>query len=153
MREAAPWAGQERAFGRTTWNVTWRAQWSGAPQCRVTLAEVQLRTRVTLPRWTPPAGAPPALVAQWGTFLRALAVHEAGHAAHGAEAAREVRRELERVVMPSCGMMQLRTRDVAEAILERYRARTRDYDVQTRHGATQGATWPPRRTAPDSLAS
>lgn len=145
MRAAAPLAGQQPAYGLTSWNVTWRTRWGGTGQCRVTFADVQLQMRVTMPRWTPPADASPELVAQWETFIRALAVHEAGHASRAAEAARQVRRALEGVSMPTCGMMELRTRAVAEQVLNQHRARDRDYDAQTRRGATQGAIWPPRR--------
>jgi predicted secreted Zn-dependent protease len=131
-------------YGRTEWNVTWRARWDGAGSCRVRTADVQLTMRITLPRWTPPPGASAELVAQWETFLRALSKHEAGHADIGASAARDVRRALHSVTAPSCGMMESRTRMAVEQVLNDYRERNRQFDTRTRHGTTEGAVWPPR---------
>ncbi|HEX8832255.1 MAG TPA: DUF922 domain-containing protein, partial [Longimicrobium sp.] len=105
MRESGPPPAEGfPALGRTDWNVAWRATWDGAGICRVRTADVRLQTTVTLPRWNPPETAPAALVTQWNTFLGALSVHEAGHAELGSEAARTVRRELERVTAPDCAL-------------------------------------------------
>jgi predicted secreted Zn-dependent protease len=145
MRESGPPpADGFPALGRTDWNVTWRASWDGAGICQVRNADVRLQTTITLPRWNPPATAPAALVAQWDAFLRALSVHEAGHAEIGSEAARVVRRELERVTAPDCASMNSRTQEAVGRVLEDFRAGNRSYDAQTRHGVTQGAVWPPR---------
>jgi predicted secreted Zn-dependent protease len=131
-------------FGRTEWNVTWRASWEGAGLCRVRTADVRLTMRIILPRWTPPPGASPELVTRWEAFLRALSEHEAGHADIAASAEREVRRALEAVTAPSCAMMESGTRLAAQRVLDDYRERNRQFDTRTRHGATEGAVWPPR---------
>lgn len=133
-------------FGRTEWNVTWRASWTGAGPCRVRTADVRLTMRIILPRWTPPPGAPPGLVSRWEAFMRALSEHEAGHADIGASAEREVRRTLEAVTAPDCAMMESRTRLAVQQVLDDYRERNRQFDLRTRHGATEGAVWPVRRS-------
>lgn len=153
MRESGPPPAEGiSALGRTDWNVTWRARWDGADICRVRNTDVRLQTTITLPRWNPAGTAPAALVAQWDAFLRALSIHEAGHAELGSEAARSVRRELERVTAPTCASMNSRAQEAVDRVLQEFRARNRLYDERTRHGATQGAVWPPRpsNTIPDS---
>lgn len=148
MREgSANTLGTTRTFGRTEWEVTWRARWEGPGMCRVRSAEVQLTTRITLPRWVPPSDAPAELAALWNAFIRALSLHEARHADNAAAAARALRRELEAASAPSCGMMDGRTRTAASQVLEEYRERDRAYDERTRHGTTEGAVWPPRTAA------
>lgn len=143
MRRLAPPAG----FGRTLWNVTWAMRWEPAgglgATCRITAATVTLRTEVRLPHWDPPADASPGLVAQWHRFIESLRVHENGHLEIAVQAQREVERALRRLEAPSCTMMQGVGNQTAERILSELRGRERAYDERTRHGATQGAVWPP----------
>lgn len=137
-------------FARTEWNVTWRARWGGAGTCRVSSTDVQLTAQVTLPRWTPPVNAPPELVAAWATFMHSLSLHEARHVDIAARAARDLRREVEAVTGAGCAGMDARTRTAAERVLTAQREQSRQYDLRTRHGATEGAVWPPRPADPPS---
>src|SRR5262249_29721162 len=104
---------------------------------------VYIRSEITLPRWTPPPDAPPALVEQWKQFLAALETHEIGHKDISARAARDVLTAIRRLdtMCPSFGAEAKRATD---GIVARLRVEQATYDAETRHGATQGATFPPR---------
>jgi predicted secreted Zn-dependent protease len=148
MRRDGPRApGEAPSYGRTEWMVTWRARWAGSGPCRVQNVDVQLRTRIILPRWVQPPDAPAGLVERWNAFMAALSEHEVGHADIAASAARQVRREVERVTSPTCAGMEPLTQAAAERVLEEHRRRNLEYDRRTRHGLTQGAVWPPRDAA------
>jgi predicted secreted Zn-dependent protease len=143
MVAMAPRENGEPARGLTHWWVTWHANWAPAGHCRVTDVDVQLRAEVTLPSWTPPADADAVVRRRWERFLSALSVHEAGHVDIGTAAAAEISRTLQQVTAPDCGFMERRTHALVDGLLNDYIARDRSYDRQTRHGATQGAVWPP----------
>lgn len=134
-------------FARTEWTVTWRARWGGAGACRVSSVDVQLAARVILPRWNPPADAPPELVGQWNVFMHALSLHEARHVDIAAAAVRGIRREVGAISAPTCAGVDALARAAAERVLTAHREQDRQYDQRTRHGTTEGATWPPARAA------
>ncbi|HKP74032.1 MAG TPA: DUF922 domain-containing protein [Longimicrobiaceae bacterium] len=145
MRRQAP---PEGGYGRARWGVSWTMRWEPAigmgRACHITAANVTLRTEVRMPHWDPPPGASPELVAQWRSFIDALRVHENGHLEIAVQAQREVERTLRRTEAPSCTQMQSVGNQAAERVLAELRGRERAYDERTRHGATQGAVWPPR---------
>lgn len=127
-------------------------RWGGSP-CRMRSADVRATIVVSMPRWKVPPDAPPELVEAWNRMLRALSVHEAGHVEHAVVAEREIRRELMALTAPSCSVMELRSRQVAQRLLEEHRMRDRRYDERTRHGRTQGAVWPPRALVDTAAAA
>ena len=62
----------------STWQVRWSwTRGSGEP-CEVASAHVHATVVVDLPRWEPPEGAAPALVAEWDAWHSALRGHEQG---------------------------------------------------------------------------
>jgi predicted secreted Zn-dependent protease len=148
MREAGPNVRGRRWDAATRWNVRWRYRYSApyASSCRMDSVTVAFESRITLPRWDAPPDTPATLAAQWQTFLDALRVHEYGHRNIGADAAREVRRELRALRTLDCSQMNSLASATARRILARFRERDLAYDVETRHGQLQGVVWPPHET-------
>jgi predicted secreted Zn-dependent protease len=105
-----------------------------------------VRSEITLPRWTPPSDAPAALVAQWKQFLAALETHEIGHKDISGRAARDVLTAIRRLDA-MCSSFNVEATRVTDGIVARLRVEQASYDARTRHGATQGATFPPRPIA------
>jgi predicted secreted Zn-dependent protease len=122
---------------------TWRTHVDGAV-CSVTSAEVYVRSEIRMPRWTPPSDAPAELVAEWNQFIAALETHEIGHKDISARGARDVLTALRRV-STGCSFVSTDAKRVTDGIMARLRVEQQAYDASTRHGATQGATFPPRR--------
>jgi predicted secreted Zn-dependent protease len=118
----------------TTWRLHWDWVRSASEPCEVTGASVEVAVTVDLPRWTPPAEADPALVAEWDTWHARLRGHEQGHVdvvhvfAHDAEA---------RLADAGCDGIA----EEGERLVGNLRAAQRDYDLVTAHGHTQGASF------------
>jgi predicted secreted Zn-dependent protease len=128
----------------TEWHVDWRFDFSSAAnRCALVSPRVTLRVKYTYPRWQAPAGAPAALTGKWASYHAALELHEAGHRDLGAAAANEIAELLARPQSSAtCPAIESSANEEAEAVLAKYRRREIEYDGTTRHGVTQGATFP-----------
>jgi predicted secreted Zn-dependent protease len=125
---------------RTSWYLTWQY---GNSACDGTALNVTADVTYTMPEWEPPDSADPELVEHWGTYLTALFCHEYGHAEFGLEAAQEVFSTLSAIdANGDCDEQQLLAAAAFQSILDDYTAREIDYDNDTQHGATMGATFP-----------
>ena len=132
-------------FARTTWTLSWDGRWTmrdGA--CHVISSVATLETQMALPRWVAAPGAPADLAADWSNFVRSLRRHEAGHVLNAVAAARAVETSLKELRADSCATMETDARVKIDSVVAAFRARDEIYDETTRHGAAQGAVWPPR---------
>jgi predicted secreted Zn-dependent protease len=100
--------------------------------------KVTLDVAVTLPRWKPPATASADLLKTWQAYSKAVRLHEAGHRAIAERNAREVMAALTPLRGVSCEKLSDDATRAAEQIVADGRARNRTYDIQTKHGQTQG---------------
>lgn len=122
----------------STWQVRWSWTRGSSEPCEVTSAYVHATVVVELPRWEPPDGAAPALVAEWDTWHRALRGHEQGHVdvVRGFAASAEAR-----LVDAGCAGIAA----AGEDLIGRLRQAQLDYDAATASGHAQGAGfWSPR---------
>ncbi|HEY9228857.1 MAG TPA: DUF922 domain-containing protein [Gemmatimonadaceae bacterium] len=120
----------------------WRTRADGM-DCSSSFVNVFVRSEIRLPRWTPPTDASPELVAQWKQFITALQTHEIGHKDIAGRGARDVLTALQRL-RTACSSFSAEAKRATDGIMARVRNEQAQYDLQTRHGATQGATFPPR---------
>lgn len=145
MNSAGPVVDGRRWDGATRWHVRWRFRYAArGTSCRMDSVNVMFESRVTLPRWEPPAGVSPELVAQWHGFVDALRLHEYGHRNIGADAGRAILRELRNLHTIDCSQMSAMANSTARRILDRYRVRERRFDEETGHGRRSGVVWPPQ---------
>ncbi len=119
----------------TDWTVTYRMRPACAP---VRHLHVTAGAVIHLPLLRAPRSAPRALVARWNLYVEALRRHEMGHVAIARAAARAVHAAL--ADLPADAPSPLVTASAAAALAE-LRAAERAYDIDTRHGATQGAVF------------
>ena len=144
LRAGVTDANGRRFAGYHSWTITWRYETRAEfAHCSIARVTVTLASTVTLPLWTPPPGADSGLVAEWDRYRRALAAHEQGHRALTYAGAARIRRAIEGIGDQSCAFIGASVRSVAEPLLAALRAEDARYDLETRHGATQGATWRP----------
>ncbi|MEW6690670.1 MAG: DUF922 domain-containing protein, partial [Pseudomonadota bacterium] len=129
------------AHGEAQWTLRYQYEprRSGA-NCSVGSLSLTLGLVMNLPRWSPPPGAQPRLVAQWFRYVKALREHEEGHLEIGREMAHEFKRSLA-VTRTRCERLEAAVKSQYEALLARFRARDRAYDSETAHGRTQGAVF------------
>ena len=128
----------------TVWSIEWvygTAQ--RGDSCVLRDVKVTLNVAVTLPRWKPPATATPEVVKSWQAYLRAVRLHEAGHRAIAERNAREVFAALTPLRGMNCDLLSDEASRTAERLVADGRARNRAYDVETKHGQTQGVVLGP----------
>ena len=123
----------------TVWSIEWgygTAQRDDS--CVLRDVKVTLNVSVTLPRWKPPATATADVRKQWQAYLRAVRLHEAGHRTIAERNAREVMAALTPLRGATCDKLSDEATRTAERTVADGRARNRAYDIQTKHGQTQG---------------
>jgi predicted secreted Zn-dependent protease len=122
--------------GYTHWHVTFT---NAAGACLMRTVEVTASDTVTLPLWTPPPGADPAVVAEWSRFVTMLGRHEEGHREINVEGAGTIARAL--AALPSrasCQDLLASVNDEGHAILASTQERQAKYDQETNHGLRRG---------------
>ncbi len=128
----------KRFTAYTEWVVTWRVI---VDPSRPQTVEVELSGVMTLPRWRPLRSVPPELVTRWSRLVDALREHELGHVAIAEQAAAEVRAAIAAVPRgPDADATRRAVAGAAEEVIRRAREAERRYDLETRDGATQGAS-------------
>jgi predicted secreted Zn-dependent protease len=128
----------------TVWNI--ESTYVVAPSadgCALRNIQVTLELTLTLPRWTPPSTAAPRLLESWRTYLQHLKLHEAGHRAIAEQNARALAAALAGLRAPTCQDLTDSASRTAERILADGRAKNRAYDIDTKHGQTQGVVLEP----------
>jgi predicted secreted Zn-dependent protease len=119
----------------TAWDFRWKWSGYGTSVCNLSKAKTYNHITLTLPLWDPPDSADPQLVAKWTRYFNALVIHEKGH--------------VDRAMTHYEGLLpaiQNATCDTAEQAAEQVvidlRAVDHNYDIETGHGASQGAIFP-----------
>jgi predicted secreted Zn-dependent protease len=130
-------------WGLTEWHIDWTFRYRETrAACQITTQRVMLAVRLILPRWQPPVTASAALRARWRSFVEALRVHESGHVANVIAGANDILERLDGLApRQGCRELEVAANAAANRILDRLRATDVAYDRETRHGATQGATF------------
>ena len=123
----------------TVWSLEWTyGTAQRGDSCALRDVKVTLDVSVTLPRWTPPSTATAQLTDTWRAYLRNVKLHESGHRAIAERNARELMSVLTALRGGSCDKLSGEATRTAERIVADGRARNRAYDIQTKHGQTQG---------------
>lgn len=131
----------KRYHGNTSWHVSWNFTYAPAGSaCVIRSVRVDTDTVMTLPQLAGTGTLPASVRVKRETYSAALRLHEDGHRRIAISAAREVERRLSRLGSSGgCKALESEANRVAQAILSDFRARERDYDRSTDHGASQGA--------------
>ncbi|WP_232727889.1 DUF922 domain-containing Zn-dependent protease [Acidovorax sp. 69] len=128
----------QRFHGHTRWDVRWTFRWWREASGRCTLTEVttRLRTEVQLPELR---SATPAQQAVFDRYLPALSRHEQGHVQFGRDAALAIDQGIAALpVAPDCATLEREANALGQRQLRDHAEREKQYDRDTRHGASQG---------------
>lgn len=106
---------------------------------------------IHVPRWTGYDQAPPEFQRQWKDYSDGLMVHEQGHADRNAAAAPEIEKAILSATARQARQLDSPVKQAVQKVMNRLQIEQKQYDVQTRSGATQGASFPPGR-APEPRA-
>ncbi|MGH8771620.1 MAG: DUF922 domain-containing Zn-dependent protease [Burkholderiales bacterium] len=128
----------------TRWNVRWSYHYrQGNGQCAIARVATSADVAFTLPNWKNSSEGPRELQQKWRDYLSALQQHEEGHKTFALRAAAEIEDAIAAMsAATSCADLAQKANAIGERIVNHYRQEERAYDARTRHGATQGATFP-----------
>jgi predicted secreted Zn-dependent protease len=131
-----------RSYGDTQWQIRTTYDFATSENdCRPTRVDVLLELRVTLPRLRSPGALSDDERADWQRFVRALRSHEAGHKQIAVECAEQVATALAAVPRMRCDALGDAMQSVTEEVTSTCHAHDAEYDLRTRHGAAEGATF------------
>ncbi|HAM70495.1 MAG TPA: hypothetical protein DCM86_02510 [Verrucomicrobiales bacterium] len=141
LQRSRPFVEMGPSHAYTTWNIRWNFQTeSSSNGCLCSGFSTETRIRITLPYWQPSTNSRSWLPSAWNDYFQALRLHEAHHAELAEEAATEIHRRVSALGgSGDCDSLKRQINTTGEAVLEEYRQKQKAYDVETRHGATQGA--------------
>jgi predicted secreted Zn-dependent protease len=109
--------------------------------CAISTVHVRVTGEILMPRWVDAAAAPLDLKRRWDDYYAALQRHEEGHIQHGRELALLVKERLMGLGVMACDRLKSLARDESQQLYDNLKARDKQYDVRTNHGATQGASF------------
>jgi predicted secreted Zn-dependent protease len=144
INQQRPWKDKDAMDAQTDWSVRCKyAVIDDAGVSRVQSFRTETVIVITLPVWQAPSGTPKEYTDRWQKYFTALLRHENGHAGHALLAAAEVRKQAGAIHEASNGdELTRRINDTVTKILRGFREKGEEYDRETRHGVTQGATFP-----------
>ena len=125
----------------TQWKVDWHYRTeTSANGCVCSSFTTDVTITTLLPRWLPSTNASVEVRQAWRSYINALTDHENGHAGFAVQAVAEMKRRVDAIgEVASCSALAQQLDQIGNEVLEEHRKKEKDYDIQTRHGATQGA--------------
>lgn len=138
----------DRRFdARTDWAIDWTYQLDKSLAekgiYRISQWTIQLKVKVTLPRWVNASDGLPFERRQWQVYQARLQLHESGHVKLAERTAAALDEAFPTIsFFPSRKKLEEAIRVRAGKILNKHTAFHSDYDRRTRHGKTQGARFP-----------
>jgi predicted secreted Zn-dependent protease len=143
-RKRPPSPNGRRYDANVQWSLTWSFHFDTQPRaCGLADATVDLQMLVRLPVLAPDAAPPEAVRERWDDFAQLLETHEAGHVDNYTNGARALQ-DAYTTVEPAetCDELRALLADMGASAIDSIRAADIEYDRQTDHGRTQGATFP-----------
>jgi len=136
----------DESFAATTnYTVNWQYGYnrdSASGLCVATDAAVGVHVSQVYPNWNYTAGADPAYAAKWRAFVSHLQTHETGHRDLDLQYASKIEQDLKNVQTADCQSFKQAADGVANADIAALDQANLTYDMQTKHGLTQGAIIP-----------
>ena len=124
--------------GHTHWDIQWKFRWNTNESgvCRITSSSTSLVSVITIPRLN---GANPRQQSIFDRYISSLEIHELGHHRLAVQMARKIDDDLIHLPgMNSCPELEAFADAQSQLSLERLKEQSRQYDLETGHGRTQG---------------
>jgi predicted secreted Zn-dependent protease len=143
-RQGTAWSDGKKYDSVTRWRVTWdyghdRSLQSCSAEAFQATAEITIR----YPKWVGRDNAPQELADKWEGYIASLIVHEEGHRDMVLEAVEDVTRAVAQLpAAPTCAELDRQVRSLCHERMAKLNADAKEYDIETLHGAEQGAVFP-----------
>jgi predicted secreted Zn-dependent protease len=131
-----------RFAASTDYSINWAYNFvtDDAGLCRVNAASVTLATSQVLPTWQTTKGTPASAAKAWQDFNTHLLEHENGHLSLDRQYANKLLRDLQNTPAADCAVIGAKAQASIHSNLGALKQANQDYDANTGHGVSQGAT-------------
>jgi predicted secreted Zn-dependent protease len=128
----------------TRWHIRWNYRYEPMEKrCAIVKASTTVEVIIIFPRLKNTGSIPAQVVQAFAHYTEKLLLHEKGHAQNAIDTAGKIEREIRTLPSgPSCHELQEQANSLARSIVKEANRWDLDYDLRTRHGATQGARFP-----------
>lgn len=128
----------------TKWYVQWQYHYQPVTNgCYLTKVDVKVDITYHFPEWSNYMLANDGLKHHWDTYIEHLKTHERGHAENGVAAANEIETALTQLpTMQTCEDLANTADNIAYKLIAEHNTKDINYEYETNHGVTQGATFP-----------
>jgi predicted secreted Zn-dependent protease len=143
-RNGSSWSDGNKYDSVTRWRVTWDYGYDRTPgSCGADSFRANVEIIIRYPKWLPSEDVPGTLREKWDTYLASLVVHESGHRDMAVEAVEDLTRTVaEMPSTPTCAELDRKIRSLCHERMQKLNDESKEYDVATSHGITQGAIFP-----------
>jgi predicted secreted Zn-dependent protease len=133
-----------RVDALTRWEITYTfGHEERRGRCRLGSFETSAVITMVLPRWTPGAGASPALVKRWDEYVACAGLHENGHRAIYLDGIAGLRRRATALGdFPTCEAVTAALEETAQGALHRIQDEQEAYEERSDHGTRQCGHFP-----------
>jgi predicted secreted Zn-dependent protease len=144
INRTRPGGEKATADALTDWKINWQTRVSAVSgEFRVTSFTITTTIAITMPSWRAPTNAAPRVMQRWLSYYSALQKHEWAHATNGVMAAEQLRKRVGEIGPDADpNRLQQRVQAVADAVIEEFKKRDKDFDRETNHGRKDGASLP-----------
>ena len=128
----------------TRWFIRWRYDYqTGSDQCAIASVSTTVNITITFPRLSETADIPAAVKQAFADYTQKLLLHEKGHAQNAIDTAKRIDDGIAALrPQGTCPQLGRDANSLGYSLLEAAKQWDADYDLRTRHGATQGARFP-----------
>ena len=128
----------------TRWHIRWNYHYEPVgQQCAIMRASTAVEVTIIFPRLKDTASIPAEVVQAFAKYTEKLMVHEKGHAQNAIDTTGKIEHEIRKLASrSSCHELEEQANSLARSLVKEANQWDVDYDLRTRHGATQGARFP-----------
>jgi predicted secreted Zn-dependent protease len=145
LNQCSPVATSQGDFdAETSWWLKFTYDWYTKSNGLCALQNVGVVAHVTFmyPQWTNTAYSAAGLNAKWQTYMTNLTTHEQGHKTIALQYANTLLTQLQSYPDTTCTTIEQSANSYGNGEISALTQAENNYDTQTDHGATQGATFP-----------
>ena len=128
--------------GLTTDYINWAylLKFTTNGSCRVDNLAVGVNVRIYYPKWEAGERATEEVKTRWNEMLSSLTVHEQGHQQIDYDGAQKIFNSISALTGLSCNNLEETVKTETQKIIDEITQNNKNYDNETNHGETQGAT-------------
>ncbi len=134
--------GDNRYDAYTSWHVSWNYRFTNNQSlCDISHISTHVKIKYILPKLISTLSS--GLHTKWNNYYTALLQHEKGHSNFALQAAQEIEDKLATVAPhKTCSELEATANTIGYQIIDKYVQLEKAYDINTQHGATEGAYFP-----------